>query len=90
MYKLNKTGWVVDFGCGRGRVPFYIHNKFHIPVTGIEVHEKTYEEALHNKGSYRSQARHISAPIRLKYGLAEQYRSERYGQYLLLFQPFFH
>ena len=43
----------MDFGCGRGRVAFYIHNKFHIPVTGIEINDKTYGEALDNKLRYR-------------------------------------
>ncbi|WP_110930752.1 class I SAM-dependent methyltransferase [Paenibacillus bouchesdurhonensis] len=88
VYKLNESDKVVDFGCGRGRVSFYIHHRFQIPVTGIEVHEKTYEEALHNKGSYRQQTGHIHAPIRLKYGLAEQYEIKETDNTFYFFNPF--
>ena len=42
---------VVDFGSGRGRVAFYIHNRFQLPVTGIEANCQTYEEALENKAA---------------------------------------
>lgn len=88
VYKLNKSDKVVDFGCGRGRVPFYIHHRFQIPVTGIEVHDKTYEEALQNKASYRQQAKHIHAPIRLKYGLAEHYEVKGTDNTFYFFNPF--
>ena len=27
-YELNRTDTVVDFGCGKGRLPFYLHNRF--------------------------------------------------------------
>ena len=71
VYRLEETDRVVDFGCGRGRVAFYIHHRFQVSVTGIEAHDKTYEEALDNKANYRHKAKHVPAPIRLKYGLAE-------------------
>ena len=35
-YKLKNNARVVDFGCGRGRGLFYIHNRFQVPVTGVE------------------------------------------------------
>lgn len=88
VYRLNKSDKVVDFGCGRGRVSFYIHNRFQVPVTGIEVHDKTYEEALGNKASYRQMARHIQAPIRLKYGLAEHYEVKVTDNTFYFFNPF--
>lgn len=88
VYKLKKTDRVVDFGCGRGRVAFYIHNRFHIPVTGIEVNEKTYEEAVSNKIRYRQKARHISAPIHFEYGLAEHYQIKSADNRFYFFNPF--
>jgi|LSQX01.3.fsa_nt_gb SAM-dependent methyltransferase len=72
-YRLDKSDSVVDFGCGRGRVAFYIHNRFHVPVTGIEANDITYEEALKNIETYKLRAKHIKAPIRFKFGLAEHY-----------------
>lgn len=87
-YKLRPTDKLVDFGCGRGRVAFYTHNRFHIPVTGIEAHATTYEEALQNKARYRQQAKHIPAPIRFKYGLAEHYEVKATENKFYFFNPF--
>jgi len=87
-YKLDKSDSVVDFGCGRGRVAFYIHNRFHVPVTGIEANDKTYEEALNNIESYRLRAKHIKAPIKFKYGLAEQYEIKPEENRFYFFNPF--
>lgn len=87
-YKFNKNDKVVDFGCGRGRVAFYIHNYFHIPVTGIEVNDKTYEEALENKENYILKAKHINAPIDFQYGLAEHYKIDKSENCFYFFNPF--
>lgn len=87
-YKLRNTDKVVDFGAGRGRVAFYIHNNFHIPVTGIEVNDRTYDEALNNKKSYRYKAKHINAPIKFKYGLAEHYEVKVTDNKFYFFNPF--
>lgn len=87
-YKLNEEAEVVDFGVGRGRVSFYIHHRFGIPVTGIEVNETTLDEALDNKKSYRRLAKHIEAPIRLHYGLAEQYEIQQTDNCFYFFNPF--
>lgn len=88
VYKFKKTDRVVDFGCGRGRVAFYIHNRFHVPVTGIEMNDKTYKEAINNKVSYRQRAKHISAPIRFEYGLAEHYEVKLRDNRFYFFNPF--
>lgn len=87
-YKLEKTDKVVDFGCGRGRVAFYMHNRFQVPVTGVEVNELTYEEALNNKVRYRQIAKHIKAPIRFEYGLAEYHKIEPADNRFYFFNPF--
>ncbi|MFS8651686.1 MAG: hypothetical protein FWJ66_07195, partial [Caldibacillus sp.] len=72
-YKIKPHDRVVDFGCGRGRVCFYIHKHFNVPVTGIENNDLTFREALKNKEIYRHKYKHLSAPIRFEYGLAERY-----------------
>lgn len=87
-YRLKKSDRVVDFGCGRGRVSFYIHNRFHVPVTGIEVNEKTYAEALDNKVRYRQGAKHIEAAIRFDFGLAEKYQIKSTDNRFYFFNPF--
>lgn len=87
-YHLSDTDQLVDFGCGRGRVLFYIHQRFQIPVTGVEVNELTLNEALRNKRSYRRRASRIPAPIRLEYGLAEQYEIQPEDNRFFFFNPF--
>jgi SAM-dependent methyltransferase len=86
-YRFRDIGKVVDFGCGRGRVAFFLHNKFHIPVTGIEANYKTYEEALENKAIYRLKAKHILAPIKFKY-LAQHYKVDMRDNCFYFFNPF--
>jgi len=87
-YKFRDINRVVDFCCGRGRVAFYLHNRFRLPVTGIEAHHKTYEEALENKASYRLRAKHIAAPIKFKYGLAQHYKIDKKDDCFYFFNPF--
>lgn len=87
-HKIGHHSRVVDFGCGRGRVLFYIHKRFRIPVVGIEANEKTYHEALQNKISYRLRAKHIAAPILLEYGLAEHYQVQPEDTCFYFFNPF--
>ncbi|HLR52268.1 MAG TPA: class I SAM-dependent methyltransferase [Candidatus Avamphibacillus sp.] len=87
-YKLTNNDQVVDFGSGRGRVSFYIHHRFNIPVTGIEMNDKTYEEALYNKAVYRQKNKHLKAPIRFEYGLAEHYNIDAKDNRFYFFNPF--
>lgn len=88
VYKLEQDDEVVDFGCGRGRVSFYIHNRFKVPVTGVEVNDLTFDEALDNKRSYRYKANHIEAPIRFNYALAEQFEVDETDTVFYFFNPF--
>lgn len=87
-YRFRKTDRVVDFGCGRGRVAFYIHNRFHVPVTGIEVNDITYDEALSNKSGYRFKNKDIPAPIKFKYCYAEHYEVKPTDNKFYFFNPF--
>ena len=87
-YKLDESDQVVDFGCGRGRVAFYIHNRFHVPVTGVEVNDLTFEEALDNKARYQRKAKHISAPINFEYGNADHYEVKKEDNCFYFFNPF--
>lgn len=87
-YKLKPTDKVVDFGSGRGRVAFYIHYHFHVPVTGVENNDITFEEALRNKAVYLQQNKHIGAPLRFEYGLAENYEVQPDDNVFYFFNPF--
>ncbi|HLS65699.1 MAG TPA: SAM-dependent methyltransferase [Pseudogracilibacillus sp.] len=87
-YKAPENSKLVDFGSGRGRVAFFFHDKLHIPVTGIEANDKTFEEALKNKMTYRRKRSHINAPITFEYALAEQYEIQHDDNLFYFFNPF--
>src|SRR5690625_3851931 len=87
-YKLKPTDKVVDFGSGRGRVSFYIHHYFNIPVTGIEMNDLTYDESLYNKALYRQKNKHLTAPITFEFGLAENYIVQPDDNIFYFFNPF--
>lgn len=87
-YKLSEEDQLVDFGAGRGRVAFYIHNKFNIPITAVELNELTLDEALRNKKGYRTHANHLEAPIQFQYGYAEQYEVTEEDNKFYFFNPF--
>jgi cyclopropane fatty-acyl-phospholipid synthase-like methyltransferase len=42
-YELTSSDHIVDFGCGKGRLNFFIHHLFQASVTGIEMSEKLYD-----------------------------------------------
>ncbi len=87
-YKLKNNARVVDFGCGRGRVLFYIHNRFQVPVTGVEANDITFNEALNNKQTYRYKASNIKAPIHFEFGLAQNYGIKAEDNCFYFFNPF--
>lgn len=87
-YKLEKTDSVVDFGCGLGRVAFYIHSRFHIPVTGIEANEDVFAEVIGNKQAYGEQTRHMEASIEFEHCLAQHYSIKQADNRFYFFNPF--
>ena len=71
-YELQKSDVVVDFGCGKGRLPFYIHNRLKTAVVGGEV-----SDILIAKSS-----------IRFECVLAEQYEIRPEDNKFYFFNPF--
>src|SRR4051794_33023931 len=51
-YDLKSSDRVVDFGCGKGRLNFYIHHVSSAAVVGIEMNEDFYKEAMKNRSNY--------------------------------------
>ena len=44
-----KTDVFVDYGCGMGRLNFYIEKRYSLSSTGVEYSPVYYEKALENK-----------------------------------------
>lgn len=51
-YKFTVEDSIVDFGCGKGRLNFYINHFFDATVTGIEMNNFFFKEAIDNKKEY--------------------------------------
>ncbi|WP_203248326.1 class I SAM-dependent methyltransferase [Sporosarcina beigongshangi] len=87
-YTLKRTDGVVDFGCGKGRLAFYLHHRFQVSVTGIEMSAQLYQEALENQLSYRGKSKQMGGTISFECCLAEDYEVAVTDNYFYFFNPF--
>lgn len=87
-YSFEKDDVLIDFGCGKGRLPFYIHNRFGIAVAGIEVSDILYQQALHNLASYTNNRKKLTSAIRFECCLAEKYTIRATDNRFYFFNPF--
>ncbi len=88
VYELKRTDRVVDFGCGKGRLAFYLHNRFQTAVIGIEMSGQLYQEALENQASYMQKVKQMNSSIRFECRLAEDYQVEAEDNRFYFFNPF--
>ncbi len=51
-YPLSKTDVLIDYGCGMGRLNFYLNHRFHCKTIGVELNETYYQACLKNNASY--------------------------------------
>lgn len=87
-YKMNSNDNLVDFGCGKGRVAIYIHDKYKIPVTGIELNELTYKDALENVSSYVDVQGNSKVEVKIEKEYAEKYEIKKDENKFFFFNPF--
>ena len=87
-YKLNSNDSVVDFGCGKGRLNFYLNYLFKCKVTGIEMNTYLYKQAVNNKKSYLKKNKVCEEEINFICTLAEQYEIKITDNKFYFFNPF--
>jgi SAM-dependent methyltransferase len=87
-YTFNSNDTVVDFGCGKGRLNFYINYLFNTFVVGIEMNEIFYHEALENRNSYLKNFKNRSDKISFQCSLAEEYTIAPNENRFYFFNPF--
>lgn len=87
-YTMGPNDNLVDFGSGRSRVAIYMHNRFRIPVTGIELNDLTYDEAVTNVDSYLSNCEHTNAKLKIEKEYAEKYEIKESENKFFFFNPF--
>ncbi|WP_440604267.1 methyltransferase [Bacillus sp. GB_SG_008] len=87
-YELKSSDRVVDFGCGKGRLNFYIHYFYHVSVVGIEMNETFYQEAMDNRDSYLKKAKKSKDKIHFHCCLAQEYEIDPLDNKFYFFNPF--
>ncbi|MGM9532421.1 class I SAM-dependent methyltransferase, partial [Intestinibacter sp.] len=87
-YDLDKNDRVVDFGCGKGRLIFYINYYFKCIVNGIEFNEIYYNEALLNKSRYIQKNKKMEDKINFHCNLAQNYDIDPKDNKFYFFNPF--
>jgi len=87
-YELSKKDQVVDYGCGKGRLNFYLHYFYNISVKGIEMDEGFYQEAIVNLRNYIEHTNKNSDNLEFICCLAEEYTIDPQDNRFYFFNPF--
>ncbi|WP_332692723.1 SAM-dependent methyltransferase [Halalkalibacter lacteus] len=85
-YELKSSDRLIDFGCGKGRLPFYINYYFNASAVGIEMNGTFYQEAIENQERYLKKRKNDN--IHFFYGLAEEYEIDPRDNRFYFFNPF--
>lgn len=80
---IRKTDVVLDYGCGKGRVDFFLAYQTKASTLGIEYDERIYRGALENQKTAVSRLRTEFVPVP-----AEQYEVPREVNRCYFFNPF--
>ncbi|MGL4910901.1 MAG: methyltransferase [Romboutsia sp.] len=87
-YKVTEDDYIVDFGCGKGRLNFYINYMFNSTVVGIEMNENYYHDCLINKENYLKVHKKDSSKIDFKCCFAQNYKINKHENKFYFFNPF--
>ncbi|HLO12887.1 MAG TPA: methyltransferase [Pseudoneobacillus sp.] len=85
-YKLNNQDHIVDFGCGKGRLNFYIHYFFGASVVGVEMDNELYQAAVQNQKTYSKKTNREK--VHFLCCLAEEYEVQQEDNRFYFFNPF--
>lgn len=87
-YKLTSSDRVVDFGCGKGRLNFYVHHLYNAFVTGVEMNEIFYLAAMENRNHYLKKNKKAIDKVQFYLCLAEDYEIDPSDNKFYFFNPF--
>ena len=87
-YDITSNKRLVDFGCGKGRLNFFVHYLFQACVVGVEMNDTFYHNAQENLQSYIRRTRVINGQIQFYHCLAEDYRVRPSDDSFYFFNPF--
>ena len=87
-YCVNDKDSVVDFGCGKGRLIFYINYYFNASCCGVEMNNDFYKTCLDNKSSYLIKNKKLKNKIKFENTFAENYKISLNDNKFYFFNPF--
>lgn len=87
-YSFTSEDSVIDFGCGKGRLNFYLNHFFDSTVTGIEMNTFFYKKALDNKIDYFEKHKNKNDKINFLACFAEEYTINPCDNKFYFFNPF--
>lgn len=87
-YQLSENDRIVDFGCGKGRLNFYIYHLFKSTVTGIDMNEELIKEANDNLDGFLVKHPRAKGKIHFHNCMAEDYNIHPQDNRFYFFNPF--
>lgn len=87
-YQVNENDYIVDFGCGKGRLIFYINYYFKANCCGVEMNVDFYKSCLNNKSLYLTKNKNSKCKIKFENKLAQNYEISLYDNRFYFFNPF--
>ena len=87
-YSLSPNDRLVDVGCGKGRLNFYVHHSFGAETAGIEMNPVFYAEALENKKRYVKKHKGAEQSVEFYNCLAQEYPIAARDTIFYFFNPF--
>ncbi|TAA73453.1 class I SAM-dependent methyltransferase [Planococcus salinarum] len=89
-HPMDEEAGVVDFGSGKGRMNFYVHDRFGCRTRGVELNTSFYGEAQQNLEDYGRNGSHSLAldQIRFDCRMAQEYEIQPVDTVFYFFNPF--
>ena len=87
-YYINEKDSVIDFGCGKGRLNFYLNYNYNCNVLGIEMDENFYNQCMENKKEYLKNNKREEEKINFLCTLAQEYEISDKNNKFYFFNPF--
>ena len=87
-YELKERDRLVDFGCGKGRLNFFVHYMFQASTVGVEMNEEFFEDAMKNLHSYTPREGSTKEHISFHCCFAQDYQVNPLDNRFYFFNPF--
>ena len=87
-YEIKSSDRIVDFGCGKGRLNFFMNYLYDATVVGIEMNELLYEEAMDNRLNYLKKRKTNKDKIEFHCCYAQDYEINPEDNRFYFFNPF--